>query len=254
MTNVRVERLERDAFWRVTLAGSKPHVIDMALMAELLDVFHEAGRAQGLKAMALRGEGEHFSYGVSIEEHLPDRVAAMLASFHGLLFALLESSVFTMAAVRGHCLGGGLELASLCHRVLASPEARLGQPEITLGVFAPVASVVLEGRVGRGSAADLCLSGRLVSAGEAATLGLVDEVVDDPDERALAYAREHLFPKSASSLRLAAKAARLGFESRLRAELPAIERLYLDELMKTEDAVEGLRAFLSKRPPRWENR
>jgi cyclohexa-1,5-dienecarbonyl-CoA hydratase len=167
---------------------------------------------------------------------------------------LIESSVFVVAAVRGRCLGGGLELASLCHRVVASREATFAQPEIKLGVFAPVASVVLADRVGRGRAEDLCLSGRTIGAEEALGMGLIDQVAaGDPMPAALAYVREHLLPHSASSLRLAVRAGRTALSARL-AALPGVEQLYLRELMPTHDAAEGLNAFLEKRTPVWKHR
>src|SRR6185503_5911370 len=122
---------------------------------------------------------------------------------------------------------GGLELASLCHRVVASPDATFGQPEIKLGVFAPVASVVLADRVGRGHAEDLCLSGRIIKADEALGMRLIDQVAGgDPMHAALAYVREHLLPLSGSSLRLAVRAGRANLAARL-GRLPDVERLYL---------------------------
>jgi cyclohexa-1,5-dienecarbonyl-CoA hydratase len=167
---------------------------------------------------------------------------------------MVDCAVPLLAAVRGQCLGGGLELVTACHRVFAARDARLGQPEIVLGVFAPFASVALAERVGRRHAEDLCLTGRNVTSEEALAIGLVDELCDgDPAERALAYARQHLLPRSASSLRFAVRAARHGLRARLAAELPAVERLYLDELMASADAVEGLTAFLEKRPPAWKD-
>jgi cyclohexa-1,5-dienecarbonyl-CoA hydratase len=171
------------------------------------------------------------------------------------LKALFDSHIVVIAAVRGQCLGGGLELATVCHRIVASADARFGQPEIVLGVFAPVASIVLTERIGRGHAEDLCLSGRSITAAEAFRMGLVDELAEaDPMEAALAYAREHLLAKSASSLRLAVQAARAGLVTRLSRDLPAVERLYLEQLMITHDAAEGLRAFLDKRLPVWRHR
>ncbi len=175
----------------------------------------------------------------------------MIGVFHRLFRLMLEANVITLAAVRGQCLGGGLELASFCNRLFASPDARLGQPEIQLGVFAPVASVALAERVGRSRAEDLCLSGRSLTAEEGLAIGLVDEVAEDPSRAALAYAREHLLPRSASSLRLALRAVRAGFAERFDAELARVERLYLDELMSTADANEGLVAFIEKRKPIW---
>jgi cyclohexa-1,5-dienecarbonyl-CoA hydratase len=248
---VTVTPLDGGALWRVVIGGSKGNVIDAAVTGALTAVFAEAARAPGLKALLLEGQGRHFSFGASVPEHLPGQVEGMLRRFHGMLLALLDSHVSVLAVVRGQCLGGGLELVTLCQRVFAAPDARLGQPEIALGVFAPAASLVLAERVGRRHAEDLCLSGRTLGADEARAMGLVDEIADDPAEAALAYARRHLLPRSASSLRFAVRAVRAGLRARLAVELPALERLYLDELMATHDAVEGLQAFLDKRAPDW---
>jgi len=249
---VAVERFDDGAGWRVVFGGSKGNMLDAALMDALTEVFREAGRTADLRVICLEGQGVHFSFGASVREHLPEHVAGMLRKFDGLLRALLDSAVVVIAAVRGQCLGGGLELATICHRVVAARDAKFGQPEIVLGVFAPVASVVLADRVGRGRAEDLCLSGRTIDADEAFRIGLVDQIADgDPMSAALAYAREHLVPRSASSLRLAVRAARAALNARFESDLPVVERLYLDRLMATRDAEEGLRAFLEKRPPRW---
>ena len=255
LSPVIVEPLDAGAVWRVTLGGSKGNVLDAALMDALAKVFRDAAASAPLRVICLEGHGAHFSFGASVQEHLPEQVMGMLRRFDDLLRALLDSHVAVIAAVRGQCLGGGLELATLCHRIIAARDAKFGQPEIVLGVFAPVASVVLVERVGRGAAEDLCLSGRTIGAEEAFRLGLVDELCDaDPLAAALDYARAHLVPRSASSLRLAVQAARAGIERRLAEDLPPIEQLYLDRLMKTDDAVEGLRAFLEKRPPVWRHR
>jgi cyclohexa-1,5-dienecarbonyl-CoA hydratase len=247
-----VTPLDDGAIWRAVIGGSKGNVLDAGLMDALAALFREAASAPHLKAICLEGQGPHFSFGASVPEHLPPAVEAMLTRFHGLLLTMLDSGVPVLAAVRGQCLGGGLELVSLCHRVVAARDARLGQPEIALGVFAPVASIVLAERVGRGAADDLCLSGRSAAADEALAMRLVDQVVDgDPAEATLAWARTHLLPKSASSLRYAVRATRAGLRARLAAELPAVERLYLDGLMSTADALEGLTAFVERRNPVW---
>jgi len=244
-----------DAFWRVTMGGSKGNILDTTLMNALVDVFERAKRTPALKAVVLEGAGSHFSFGASVEEHLPSQVASMLTRFGSLMYAALESGVVVLGAVRGQCLGGGLELVSLSHRIFATAEARFGQPEIVLGVFPPAASILLPDRIGRAHAEDLCLSGRTIFAEEAKTIGLVNEIVEgDPAEAALDWARAHLGPKSAASLRLAVRAVRLGLEERLRSDLPKLERLYLGTLMQTADAVEGLEAFLAKRKPEWRHR
>jgi len=250
---VRVEVLDDGAIWRAWLATPKANILDMEKTAILDSVFERARDARALKAVVIEGAGDHFSFGASVPEHLPGRFEAMLAGFHGLFARMLDASVFTLAAVRGQCLGGGLELASFCNRVIAAPGARLGQPEILLGVFAPVASVVLSERIGRPRAEDLCISGRSVGTDEALAMGLVDEVAEDPGGAALAWAREHLAPKSASSLRHAVRAVRAGFDERFRREIARVERMYVDDLMNTADAREGLQAFVDKRRPVWKD-
>jgi cyclohexa-1,5-dienecarbonyl-CoA hydratase len=252
-TTVRVEPLEHGAVWRVWLNSPKANILDRQKIEALTTVFVSACEDTSVKAIIIEGEGPHFSFGASVQEHLPDQCSVMLSTFHALFDAILDASVVTLAAVRGQCLGGGLELASFCHRVFASNDARLGQPEILLGVFAPAASVILSGRMGRGGAEDLLLSGRTLTAQEAHHLGLVDELCENPGDSALNYARAHLLPRSASSLRLATKAARLGFADRFQKEMARVEALYLNDLMRTSDANEGLNAFLEKRPAAWKN-
>lgn len=251
---VRVEPLEGGAVLRVVVGGSKGNIIDRAVTEALAAVVAAVRADPAVKAVVLEGDGAHFSFGASVPEHLPDQVEGMLKRFHALLLDLVDASVVVLAAVRGRCLGGGLELVMCAHRVFAHPGAMLGQPEIVLGVIAPFASAFLAERVGRPVAEDLLLTGRAMAADEALRTGLVDEVADDPSAAALAWARAHLLPKSASTLRFAVRAARHGLVARLRADLGALERLYLDDLMATADAREGLDAFLAKRPPAWRGR
>lgn len=247
-----IQRIESGAVWRVVLSGSIGNILDGRLVDALSAVFRDAPGTPHLKAICLEGQGAHFSYGASVPEHLPAQAADMLQRFHGMLLALLDSSVVVLAAVRGQCLGGGLELVTLCHRVFASQDARFGQPEIQLGVFAPAASLLLAERVGRRHAEDLCLTGRIISAHDALAMGLVDQVAHtDPADAALDWVRAHLLRKSASSLRYAVSAIRMDLRARLVKEMPCIERLYLDGLMGTADAVEGLDAFIAKRRPVW---
>lgn len=248
---VSVTIVDDGAWWRVLLGGSKGNILDAAAMRALSAVLVDAHRAAGLKAIILQGDGPHFSFGASVQEHFPDQVEGMLATFRSVMCALVESPVAVLAAVRGRCLGGALEMVTVCHRVFAGQDALFGQPEIALGVFAPAASVVLADRVGRAHAEDLCLTGRLINASEALGMGLVDEIGDDPTDRALEWARANLMSRSASSLRLAIRAIRADLVAKLRTELPKAEHLYLRELMKTTDALEGLRAFVEKRPPVW---
>jgi cyclohexa-1,5-dienecarbonyl-CoA hydratase len=251
---VRVRPHENGAYWHVVFGDGNGNILDAGTVGALSRTFADARETTGLKTICLDGAGENFSFGASVQEHLPNDVRRMLAQFRQLLFDLLESQVVVLAAVRGRCLGGGLELATLCHRVFAARDAQFGQPEIALGVFAPFASILLPGRIGRPAADELCLTGRIIPAGDAKQIGLVEEIVDgDPAEAAIAWARANLAAVSASSLRIAVKAMRVDTIARLREQLPAIEALYLDELMSTTDAVEGLKAFLEKRKPVWDH-
>jgi len=239
---------------RIRLARPKANIIDGAMMTALHRHFAEYTSNLDAKAVLLDAEGGNFSFGASVAEHMPDKCAEMLAGFHRLIKQMLACPVPIVTAVTGQCLGGGLELALAGTMIFARIDATLGQPEIKLGVFAPAASCLLPERIGRARAGDLLLTGRGVDADEALALGLVDRVAGDPAAAALEWFREHLAPLSATAVRFAAQAARGDAPDRLGAALDAVERLYLDELMKTRDAAEGLEAFLGKRPAKWENR
>jgi cyclohexa-1,5-dienecarbonyl-CoA hydratase len=252
-TPLHVE-LEKDgALLRLRLSRPKANIVDAAMIAALRAALGEHLPGARLRAVLLEAEGPNFSFGASVEEHLPETCAEMLRELHALILQLVASTAPVLAAVRGQCLGGGLELAAAGHLIFAAPGAMFGQPEIRLGVFAPAASCLLPERIGPSRAADLLFSGRSIGAEEAHRIGLVDVLADDPSVAALAYFEEHLAPRSASSLRIAVHAARFDFVARVRRKLAEVERLYLKELMVTHDAVEGLTAFIAKRPPVWED-
>jgi cyclohexa-1,5-dienecarbonyl-CoA hydratase len=158
-----------------------------------------------------------------------------------------------LVAVKGQCLGGGLELALAGSLIFAAKDAQFGQPEMKLGVFAPAASCLLPFRVNQPEAEDLLFSGRSLSADAAKAIGLVHAVADDAEAAALAYFDEHLAPKSAAALGYAVRAAREGMLPEVKRRVAAVEKLYLEGLMKTRDANEGLNAFLAKRQPVWEH-
>ncbi|HEX6945471.1 MAG TPA: enoyl-CoA hydratase-related protein, partial [Casimicrobiaceae bacterium] len=187
--------LERDgALLRLTLARPKANLIDAAMIAALSAAFAAHRAAPGLRGVLIDHDGPHFSFGASVEEHLPSHCAAMLASLHALLGAMLEFPAPILVAVHGQCLGGGLELALAAGPIFAAHDAVLGQPEMKLGVFAPAASVLLPWRVNQPLAEDLLLSGRSVAAEEAREMGIVQHVVDDPATAALAWFDEHVAP------------------------------------------------------------
>jgi len=239
---------------RLRLSRPKANLIDAAMIEALDRALADHLDNPGLTAVLLDAEGPHFSYGASVEEHMPGRCEAMLDGIHRLILRMLEAPVTILVAVRGQCLGGGLEVALAGHLLFAAPDATLGQPEMKLGVFAPGASCLLPELIDPMRALDLLLSGRTISGVEAAELGLALETASDPEQAALGYFREYLQPKSASSLRYAIKAARLDYAARVRAKIKSVERLYLEDLMKTYDAVEGLGAFVAKRAAQWQHR
>jgi len=239
---------------RLRLDRPKANILDAALVGAIEAAVVQHGTVAALRGILIDSTGGHFSFGASIEEHLPDRCAAMLAGFHRLILQVFASPVPVLTAIRGQCLGGGLELASAGHLLFAGQDAKFGQPEIQIGVFAPAASCLLPERIGLAAAEDLLLSGRSIGAEEAFRIGLVTELADDPEAAALSYFDRHLAPKSAASLRFATRAARHGTIERVSAKLAAIETMYVAELMATQDAAEGLSAFIEKRPARWKDR
>jgi len=215
----------------------------------------EAACEPGVKLIALAGLGRDFSAGTDIKEHTPEGVETLLRDFHALMRRLLTCDVPTVALVQGRALGGGAELALACDFIFAETTSTFGFPEIRLGVFPPAASVLLERRIGRARAADLVLCGASISAESAEKRGLINALVNPGDLiHALDTMRQRLEPLSASTLRLAKKALRLGAAGDPVAALEAVERAYMDELMKTEDAKEGVAAYLANRPPVWKNR
>jgi cyclohexa-1,5-dienecarbonyl-CoA hydratase len=247
--------VERDGrLLRLRLNRPKANIIDAEMIAALDGALAQHADNTGLTAILLDAEGPHFSFGASVEEHLPEQCAAMLKTLHALIRAMVEYPAPILVAIDGQCLGGGLEVALAGHLLFAAPDASLGQPEIKIGVFAPAASCLLPERIGQAQAEDLLYSGRSISGAQAAAIGLVNEVAADPEAAALAWFDTHLADKSASSLRCAVKAARAGFAERISAKLETVERLYTDELMASRDALEGLTAFIAKRPAKWEHR
>jgi cyclohexa-1,5-dienecarbonyl-CoA hydratase len=247
--------IEREgALLRLRLARPKANILDAAMIAALDRAFAEHAGNSALRGVLIDHEGPHFSFGASVEEHMPEQCAAMLKSLHALVLRMLEWPVPILVATRGQCLGGGLEFACAGNFIFAAADAQFGQPEMKLAVFAPAASCLLPPRIGQSLAEDLLFSGRSIDARMALAWGLVNELAEDPVAAALGYFDAHLAGKSASSLGYALRAARAPLVEQLRRRLSEVEALYLDGLMKTRDAVEGLQAFLDKRTPKWEHK
>ena len=238
---------------RLRLNRPKANIVDAEMIGALDAALAQHASNPGLLAVLLDAEGSHFSFGASVEEHLPERCADMLKSLHGLVLRMVRCEIPILVAVQGQCLGGGLEVAMAGHMMFVSADAKLGQPEIKLGVFAPAASCLMPERMARVVAEDLLYSGRSITGAEAVSCGLANNVSDDPEAAALAWFDTHVAASSGAALRYAVRAVRIGYAERVAERIAAVEKLYLDGLMSTRDAVEGLDAFIAKRPAKWEH-
>ncbi|HXG58477.1 MAG TPA: enoyl-CoA hydratase/isomerase family protein [Thermoanaerobaculia bacterium] len=245
-------QFDKDAnAYRITLADPPLHILDIGLLGELREAVGSVRNDRHCLIIAATGE-KAFSAGASVQDHLGDRVATMLQLFHDCFRALARLDLVTVALVRGAALGGGCELALGCDFVLASDRARFGQPEINLGVFPPVAAYQLSRQTAPRKGLELLLTGEPVDARTAESLGLVNAVFPDSEFDAKCQEwLQRLYKQSASSLRFAKKAFRLAQAEEFEERLARVERLYLEGLMKSSDANEGLNAFLEKRKPAW---
>ena len=238
---------------RVVLDRPPLNVIDLEGARELAGALESLRSRPDLSAVVLAARGRAFSAGVDVRDHLPDRGAAMLSEFHRACRLLLDIEAPVVAAVQGAALGGGCELTLICDLVWASDRASFGQPEIKLGVFPPVAVVALPLIVSPRLASEMLLTGRVLTAAEAESAGLVNRVVDSESfDSALDELLDSLRALSPASLRLTKRAMRLGRPLPAASEIEAAERFYVQELMETPDAIEGLKAFLEKRTPAWQ--
>jgi len=237
----------------IRLFHPKGNIVTLEMIEALAEGLVALGGEPHLKLITIEGDGPDFSFGASIPEHAPGRIEAVLPEAHRLTMALLDAPAPTAAIVRGRCLGGGFEIALACDLIFAADAATFGLPEVALGVFPPAAAALLPPRVGTARATAAILSGTSVAAAEWLAAGLVTAVAPNAD---LANAVDRWFdaylaPKSASALRYASRAARASLKRDVATLLPELERLYLNDVMRTNDAREGVAAFLEKRSPRW---
>jgi cyclohexa-1,5-dienecarbonyl-CoA hydratase len=238
---------------RIRLDRPPLNVLDLAMIAQLSAAVRRLGADPKVRVVAIAGEGRAFCAGVDVADHSADRVGAMIERFHGAIRDVIALEQPVVALVHGAALGGGCELALACDIVLARDDATLGQPEVKLGVFPPVAAALLPRLVGRQRALELVLSGRTLRAEAARAMGLVSDVVASDRWQAETDDRlQQMAALSGSALRLAKRAVTGGLDLSFAAALSLAEDLYLRELMATADAREGIAAFLEKRTPVWQ--
>jgi cyclohexa-1,5-dienecarbonyl-CoA hydratase len=256
MEKVKISYSHNNTVCRVSLDDGKGNIMDQTMMLELLTLFGKLAKKPEIKLIVFTGEGENFSFGASVQDHTKENAREMLTTFHQLFYKIIELGVPTLAKISGRCLGGGLELALICNVLYADITTKLGQPEITLGVFPPPASIMLPLKIGRARAEELLITGRSINAEEGQEIGLINNIFPNKQEMEVAlqeWIEQYIVPKSASSLKFAVRAARKSFNQILLNILPQLENEYLEVLMKTEDANEGIQSFIEKRKPIWQH-
>ena len=239
----------------ITLNRPPVNILNIEMMNEINDTLKDWIEDRDLKVVLFNANGKCFSAAVDVAEHMGDLVPKMIESFHGMFRLMDKLGAVTVSSVYGSCLGGGCELAIFCDLVIADDTAKFGQPEIQVGVLPPIAAQIMPRIIGRKAAMDLILSGRIISAQEAMGMGLINKVVAKGDlpKETQEFIKPYL-SLSAEVLRVTKKTIKAGLIDDLEPSLKIIEDIYLNELMKTADAHEGLKAFLEKRPPEWKNR
>ncbi|HUD64986.1 MAG TPA: enoyl-CoA hydratase/isomerase family protein [Candidatus Sulfotelmatobacter sp.] len=237
---------------RIRLHNPPLNVIDIPMMEELALFLGEIDSRPEVSVIVLSGEGRAFSAGVDVAAHTPDNVEGMLTKFHAMVRALLATKKVTVARVHGPCLGGGAELAMVCDMAFTTESAQWGFPEIKLGCYPPVACTALAALVGQKRAAELILTGRTIGGKECADIGLATRAVPENElTAAVEQCVAHLLSLSPAALAIAKKASYTWDSMHFDKGLARAEKIYFEELMKTADAQEGVRAFMEKRAPSW---
>jgi cyclohexa-1,5-dienecarbonyl-CoA hydratase len=240
---------------RITLTNPLLNVIDFQMMDELMSALQQLEQRREISVVIISGGDRAFSAGVDVAVHTPDLVQTMLQKFHGVILALTRFSKITIAEVHGACLGGGAELAMVCDMCFTTPDAKWGFPEISLGCYPPVACTALAALVGQKRAADLVFTGRMFSGEDAAEWGLANEAHSESElQEAIQRIVDHLLKLSPAALAVAKRAFYAWDSMHLDKGLARAEKIYLEELMQTEDVKEGIAAWMEKRKPVWKGK
>lgn len=257
MKKIRINYLYDNSVAQIILDDGKGNVLDSVMMEDIMQAIAEFSDMNSLKLITIEGAGKHFSFGASVEEHRKEQAGQMISSFHKMFLAFRDLAVPMLAKITGQCLGGGMELAIMCNFIFTDKTAKLGQPEIVLGVFPPPASVILPEKIGLAKAEDIIITGRTFLADEGKAMGLINEVLEDKaalEAGVTNFIETYILHKSASSLRYTVRSSRAAFNDNLSKYLAELEQLYVHDLMNTHDANEGINSFLEKRKPVWQNK
>jgi cyclohexa-1,5-dienecarbonyl-CoA hydratase len=245
----------KDGIGEIVFDRPPLNVLNIEMMREIDHALSEFTQDSSIKLIAFKGAGKAFSAGVDVSEHTKDKVNEMIEVFHKIFNILQNTKVPTLALVNGAALGGGCEVATFCDIVLASEQAKFGQPEIKVGVLPPIAAVMFPRLMDRKKAFELILTGDVITASEAQNLGLVNQVfsADEFDEKTAEFINKFT-NLSAAVLKITKKSLNQTLGLEYPEAIKNVENLYLNELMTTEDANEGLKAFLEKRQPIWKDK
>ncbi len=252
--NILLEK--KDGVAEITINRPPLNILNIETLRELNEALKDIKKDDSVSIVILKGAGERaFSAGVDIRDHMPEKVEELLEAFHEIFFSLIELDRLTIAVVDGYALGGGCEVAVACDMVVASERSEFGQPEINAGVLPPPATVLFPKLIGRRKTFELILTGDRIDAREAERIGLVSRVAPaEKLEEAVDELVGKLRAKSPVVLRLTRRAIYRAFDLDFRRGLRSVTDVYLGSLMNTEDAVEGLRAFLEERKPIWKGK
>lgn len=252
---IQVKETHDGAVTKIILGPGPANILSAQMMQEISTQLKEDEKNPHKKLIVFTSEGKHFSFGASVEEHKPGQVNDMLPAFHRFIEDIITCSIPTLARVSGLCLGGSFEMVLACTFIYADETAKFGVPEIQLGVLPPVACLLLPLKCGEVISSEIILTGAQFKANELHNHGLVNEVVEKNqlDEAVSGFFEKEFLPKSASSIRIAHKGCRMVIAEQYKNLIGRLESLYLEDLMDTADAVEGINSFLEKRPPEWKD-
>lgn len=245
-----------DGVAKITINRPPLNILNVETLTEMTTALAKAQKDDDVMMVVVKGSGDRaFSAGVDVSDHLPDKIDKTLEVFHNAVHSLISIDKPTIAMVNGLALGGGCEVAVACDMVVASEKAQFGQPEIKVGAIPTVAAALFPKLIARKKAFELIFTGDTLSAADAKQIGLVNEVV--PTDKLVEATNglvNKLKEKSPVVLKFVKRAVFQGLDLGFKEALDGVTDIYVKSLIRTEDGVEGLKAFLEKRKPEWKGK